>query len=83
MSVYLLTRSVTVVCVFNDYNYVGRTVSTQGLSILYVYVFTEYCLQLIMYSVSARGVVESIINVRYYYQFDDYDDDDDNLSYKT
>ena len=36
-----------------------------------MYVFREYCLQLIVYSVSAQGVVECIINVR-----DDDDDDD-------
>ena len=46
---------------------IGRTVSALGLSILYEYVFREYCLQLIMYSVSAQGVVERIINVLYYY----------------
>ena len=38
------------------------TVSTLGLSVLYMYVFREYCLQLIMYSVSAQGVVERIIH---------------------
>ena len=51
--------------------YVGRTVSTLGLSILYVYVFTEYCLQLILYSVSAHGVVKHIINVHYHYYYYD------------
>ena len=48
--------------------YVSRTVSTLGLSILYVYVFREYCLQLIMYAVNAQGSVERIINVRYYHR---------------
>ena len=45
------------------------TVSTLGLSFLYVYVFREYCLQLIMYSVGTQGVVERIINVLYYYDY--------------
>ena len=47
-----------------------RTVCILGLSILDVYVFREYCLHLIMYSGSAQGVVERVINVRcdhYYY----------------
>ena len=35
---------------------------------MYVYVFREYCHQL-MYPVSAQGVVERIINVRYYYYY--------------
>ena len=34
---------------------------------MYVYVFREYCLQLVMYSGSAQGVVERVINVRYYH----------------
>ena len=32
-----------------------------------MYVFGEYCLQLIMYSVSTQGIVEYIINISYYY----------------
>ena len=32
-----------------------------------MYVFREYCFQLMMYFVSAEGVVERIINVHYYY----------------
>ena len=35
--------------------------------ILYMYVFRGYCLQVIMYSVSAQGVIESITNVHYCY----------------
>ena len=47
--------------------YVSRTVSTLGQSISFVYVSKEYCLQIIMQSVSAQGVVERIINLCYYY----------------
>ena len=36
---------------------------------MYVYVYREYCLQLILYSVSAQGVVEHNINVRFYYHY--------------
>ena len=49
--------------------YIGRIVRTLGLSILYVYVFREYCFQLIVYSGSAQGVVERVMNVRYYYYY--------------
>ena len=51
------------VCVINDY-YICKQDCKYTRTILYVYVFREYCLQLIMYSVSAQGVVERIINVR-------------------
>ena len=34
-----------------------------------MYVFREYCLQLIMYFGSAQSVVERVINVRYYYYY--------------
>ena len=44
-------------------------VCTLGLSILYVYVFREYCFYLILYSGSVQGVVEHVINVRYYYYY--------------
>ena len=45
------------------------TVSTLGQSFLYVYVFREYCLQLILYSGSAQGVDARVINV---HNYDDY-----------
>ena len=34
---------------------------------MYVYVFKDYCLQVILYSVNAQGIVERIINARYHY----------------
>ena len=67
MFVYLLFVELLCVCVLRLY--IGRIVRTLGLSILYVYVFREYCFQLIVYSGSTQGVVERVINVRYYYHY--------------
>ena len=47
--------------------YIGRVVRALGQSVLCVCVLRENCFGLVVYSGSAQGVIERVINICYYY----------------